>query len=149
MNRVPRRVLAALVLAGGLACLLTAASYPAAAASDKELVDALRGGGLVIVLRHGATRADQVDPDPVDFDNTNAQRNLNDKGKAAAQAFGEALRQIGARVGKAYTSKFNRAYETATLAGFKDVEKTSDLTYTGPSKSPEVNSSRTESFRKL
>ena len=112
-------------------------------------MQALRSGGLVIVLRHGATRTDQVDAEPVDFDNFSAQRNLSDKGKAAATAFGEALRQVGAPVGKVYTSQFNRAYETATLAGFKDIGKTSDLTYTGPSKSPEVNSSRTEAFRKL
>src|SRR6266581_510323 len=92
---------------------------------------------------------DQLDAEPVDFDNISAQRNLNDKGKAAATAFGAALRQIGAPVGKVYTSQFNRAYETATLAGFKDIGRTSDLTYTGPSKSPEVNSSRTEAFRKL
>src|SRR5207237_1676469 len=52
-------------------------------------------------------------------------------------------------VDKADTSQFNRAYVTDTVAGFKDIGKTSDMTYTGPSKSPEVNSSRTEAFRKL
>ena len=147
MTNIPRRLVAALALAGGLCGLL--AANPLAAADDKELAQALRSGGLVIVLRHGATRTDQVDAEPVDFDNFSAQRNLSDKGKAAARAFGEALRQVGAPVGKVYTSQFNRAYETATLAGFKDIGKTSDLTYTGPSKSPEVNSSRTEAFRKL
>ena len=149
MTNISRRLVAGFALAGGLCALLGAAGAPAAAADDKELAQALRAGGLVIVLRHGATRADQSDAEPVDFNNTDAQRNLNDKGKIAAKAFGEALRQIGAPVGKVYTSQFNRAYETATLAGFKDIGKTSDLTYTGPSKSPEVNSSRTEAFRKL
>ena len=147
MTHISRRLVAGLALAGGLCALLAAA--PLAAADDKELAQALRAGGLVIVLRHGATRTDQVDAEPVDFDNVSAQRNLSDKGKAAATAFGEALRQVGAPVGKVYTSQFNRAYETATLAGFNDIGKTSDLTYTGPSKSPEVNSSRTEAFRKL
>src|SRR5438552_5835999 len=149
MTKVSRRAVATLALAGGLCALLGVAAPGAAAADDKELAQALRGGGLVIVLRHGATRTDQVDAEPVDFDNFSAQRNLSDKGKAAATAFGEALRQVGAPVGKVYTSQFNRAYETATLAAFKDIGKTSDLTYTGPSKSPEVNSSRTEAFRKL
>ena len=147
MTNISRRAVATLALAGGLCALL--AANPLAAADDKELAQALRSGGLVIVLRHGATRTDQVDAEPVDFDNFSAQRNLSDKGKAAATAFGEALRQVGAPVGKVYTSQFNRAYETATLAGFKDIAKTPDLTYTGPSKSPEVNSSRTEAFRKL
>ena len=144
-----RRSFTALALAAGLSLLLGCIAPSTAAADDKELAQALRAGGLVIVLRHGATRTDQVDAEPVDFDNFSAQRNLSDKGKAAARAFGEALRQVGAPVGKVYTSQFNRAYETATLAGFKDIGKTSDLTYTGPSKSPEVNSSRTEAFRKL
>ena len=148
MTNISRRLVAGFALAGGL-CVLLGTAPRAAAADDKELAQALRAGGLVIVLRHGATRTDQVDAEPVDFDNVNAQRNLSDKGKAAATAFGEALRQVGAPVGKVYTSQFNRAYETATLAGFKDIGKTSDLTYTGPSKSPEVNSSRTEAFRKL
>ncbi len=148
MTNISRRLVAGLALAGGL-CAWLGVAPRATAADDKELAQALRAGGLVIVLRHGATRTDQADAEPVDFDNFSAQRNLSDKGKAAATAFGEALRQVGAPVGKVYTSQFNRAYETATLAGFKDIGKTSDLTYTGPSKSPEVNSSRTEAFRKL
>jgi len=37
------------------------------------------------------------------------QRNLNDKGKALARAFGDAIGQAGISVGKVYTSKYNRA----------------------------------------
>jgi hypothetical protein len=95
-----------------------------AAADDKALAQALRAGGLVIVLRHGATSADQADAEPVDFDNIAAQRNLNDKGKAAAVALGDAFRQIGVPVGKVYTSRFNRLKRR--LAEFKEIEKTSD-----------------------
>jgi broad specificity phosphatase PhoE len=57
------------------------------------------------------------------YDNIAAQRNLNDLGKATARAFGEAFRQIGVPVGEVYTIQFNRAYETAVLAGFKDIVK--------------------------
>ena len=60
---------------------------------DKALANALRAGGLVIVVRHGATFPDQADTDPLNFDNISAQRNLNDKGKALARAFGDALRK--------------------------------------------------------
>ena len=102
-----------------------------AAADDRDIAQALRAGGLVIVVRHGATFPDQADTDPLNFDNIAAQRNLNDKGKALAKAFGDALRQLGIPVGKVYTSKYNRAYETAVLAGFKDIEKTADLTEGG------------------
>src|SRR5262249_32285729 len=102
-----------------------------------------------IVLRHGATRSDQSDADPIDFADIDRQRNLNEQGKAAAIAFGEAFRKIGIPVGRVYTSQFNRAYETATLAGFKDIAKSADLTYSGPSKSPQVDDSRTKAFRAM
>lgn len=150
MTRLSRRaVTAALALAGGAGALIGGVTPQVAAADDRELVQVLRAGGLVIVLRHGATRSDQVDVEPVDFGNIEAQRNLNDKGKAGAAAFGEAFRQIGIPVGRVYASQFNRAYETASLAGFKDVAKTADLTYSGPSKSPQVEQSRTAAFRTL
>ena len=124
-------------------------AVPAARADDRDIAQALRAGDLVIVVRHGATFPDQADTDPLNFDNIAAQRNLNDKGKALAKVFGEALRQAGVPVGKVYTSKFNRAYETAVIAGFKDIEKTTDLTEGGLIVSPNENSRRAEAFRKM
>ena len=121
----------------------------AAAADDKGLAEALRGGGLVIVVRHGATFADQADTDALHPENIAAQRQLNDNGKTAAKAFGEALQRIGAPVGKVYSSHFNRAYETAVLAGFKDIEKTADISEGGLVVSPNENNRRTAAFRKL
>jgi phosphohistidine phosphatase SixA len=144
-----RRTFAALALAAGLWALLSGLAALPAAADDKELAQALRAGGLVIVLRHGSTFPDQTDVQPLDFDNIVAQRNLNDKGKADAVALGNAFRQIGAPVGKVYTSKFNRAYETATLAGFKQAEKIAEVTDTGPGMSPGVAAANTEAFRKM
>jgi phosphohistidine phosphatase SixA len=144
-----RRLVIGLALACGLAGVLGIASSPVAAADDKALAEALRAGGLVIVVRHGATFPDQADTDPLHPDNVAAQRQLNDKGKAAAKAFGDALRQIGAPVGKVYTSQFNRAYETAVLAGFKDIEKTADISEGGLVVSPNENNRRAAAFRKL
>jgi len=120
-----------------------------AAENDKEIAQALRAGGLVIAVRHGATFPDQADTDPLNFDNISAQRNLNDKGKALAKAFGDSLRQVGIPVGKVYTSKYNRAYETAVIAGFKDIEKTADLTEGGLVVSPNENTRRIEAFHKM
>ena len=114
-----------------------------------DVVKMLRAGGHVIVFRHGATHPDQADTDPFNFDNIAAQRNLNDNGKALAREFGAALRQLGVPVGSVYTSKFNRAYETATAAGFKDIEKTLDLTEGGLVVSPNENSRRAEMFRRM
>jgi broad specificity phosphatase PhoE len=86
---------------------------------------------------------------PYHPDNIAAQRNLNDKGKALAKSFGDSLRAIGVPVGKVYTSQFNRAYETAVLAGFPEIEKTADLTEGGLVVSPNENNRRAEAFRKL
>src|SRR5215470_5770644 len=135
----------------GLSAILGVAmlAAPAAAADDQEIAQALRAGGLVIVVRHGATFSDQADTDPLNFDNIAAQRNLNDKGKMLAKQFGAALRQAGVPVGTVYTSKYNRAYETAVLAGLKNIEKTADLTEGGLVVSPDENNRRSEAFRKM
>jgi broad specificity phosphatase PhoE len=133
-------------------CLLatfTAFAQTPAALDDKTLVSTLRSGGLVIVVRHGATFPDQADTDPFHIDNVAAQRNLNDNGKALAKTFGESLKQIGIPVGRVYTSQFNRAYETAVLAGFKNIEKTPDLTEGGLVVSPNENNRRAEALRKM
>jgi phosphohistidine phosphatase SixA len=145
MSRSVTNAVAALV---GLLSMLVVA-IPAAHADDKDIAQALRAGDLVVVVRHGATFPDQADTDPLNFDNIGAQRNLNDKGKALAKAFGDALRQARVPVGKVYTSKYNRAYETAVIAGFKDIEKTTDLTEGGLVVSPNENSRRAEAFRKM
>src|SRR5215475_5375389 len=123
--------------AGGLvAGFLLALSAPGLAQSQndqagvirdaQQLVQSLRAGGYNIVIRHGATYSDQADTDPFNFDNIARQRNLNDKGKELAKAFGDAVRRVGLPVGEVYTSKFNRAYETAVQAGFQDIETTID-----------------------
>src|SRR5438046_5725627 len=106
-----------------LVIAVLALSSPALAQSrptDVELAQALRAGGHVIVVRHGATHADQADTDPLNLDNVAKQRQLNDKGRADARAFGEALKQSGVPIGKVYSSRFQRAVETARLIGGKD-----------------------------
>jgi broad specificity phosphatase PhoE len=142
-----RPTVTALAVSFGLFAMLGIAVPDPAAADD--LGQALRAGGLVMVVRHGATFPDQADTDPLNFDNIETQRNLNDKGKVLAKDFGDALRQAGVPVGKVYTSKYNRAYETAVVAGFKDIEKTADLTEGGLVVSPNENNRRTEAFQKM
>ena len=152
MFRMNKPVIAAIAALVSVFTLL-AVSMPNASAQaslqDADVAKALRAGDLVMVVRHGATFPDQADTDPTNFDNIAAQRNLNDKGKALAKAFGDAIRQAGIPVGKVYTSKFNRAYETAVIAGFKDIEKTTDLTEGGLIVSPNENNRRADAFRKM
>ena len=149
MPILSRRIVAALVASFGLLAGLGFAVPSGRAGDNTNLVQELRAGGFVIVARHGATFADQADTDPFNFDNIAAQRNLNDKGKALAKAFGDALLRTRVPVGKVFTSKYNRAYETAVIAGFKDIEKTTDLTEGGLVVSPNENNRRSDAFRKL
>ena len=144
-----RRIFAALLFTFVLLATLPALAQTPSKPDDKTLATALRGGGLVIVVRHGATFPDQADTDPFHLDNIAAQRNLNDNGKALAKAFGESLRQAGIPIGRVYTSQFNRAYETAVIAGFKNIEKTADLTEGGLVVSPNENNRRAEALRKM
>ena len=149
MFTISRRTVTTLAAFFGLFAMLGIAVPGPAAADDKDIAQALHAGGLVIVVRHGATFPDQADIDPLNFENIAAQRNLNDKGTALAKAFGDSLREVGIPVGKVYTSKYNRAFETAVIAGFKDIEKTADLTEGGLVVSPNENSRRIEAFHKM
>jgi phosphohistidine phosphatase SixA len=149
MNKPAVAVMAALVSVFTLLAVSTPKASAQASVQDKDIATALRGGDLVMVVRHGATFPDQADTDPLNFDNIAAQRNLSDKGKALAKAFGDATRQAGVPVGKVYTSKYNRAYETAVIAGFKEIEKTTDLTEGGLIVSPNENNRRADAFRKM
>jgi len=148
MRMCSRRAVGYLVVAISLALPLTGPSLAQSQGQEatirdvKELVESLRSGGYAIVVRHGATFSDQADTDPFNFDNIAKQRTLNERGKELAKAFGDAIRQVGIPAGGVYTSNFNRAFETAVLAGFKDIEKTTDLTEGGLIVSPDENSRR-------
>src|SRR5262245_33589331 len=94
--------------AGGLAAIagfVLAMSTPSLAQSpnlqngasrdSQQLIQSLRTGGYNIVVRHGATFSNQADAAPINFDDVATQRNLNDKGKQLAKAFGDAVRRAG------------------------------------------------------
>jgi phosphohistidine phosphatase SixA len=149
MFNLKRRTVAAVAVSFGLLTMLGIAVAGPATEANKDIAQMLRAGGFIIVVRHGATFPDRADTDPLNFGNVAAQRNLNDKGKVLAKAFGDAVRRVGIPVGKVYTSKYNRAYETAVIAGFKDIEKTADLTEGGLVVSPNENNRRIEAFHKM
>jgi broad specificity phosphatase PhoE len=136
----------------GLLALLLAAAAPAIAQSqptDRALAAMLRAGGLVIVIRHGATNDDQADIDPLNPDNIAKQRRLNAKGEEAAKALRQALKEIGVPIGRVITSQFDRAYQTAKLAGLDQAEKSADVTEGGLVVSPNENKRRALAFRAL
>jgi len=122
-------------------------AHIASPAAAKTLAEALRAGGYIILVRHGATFSNQADVDPLNLSDVSKQRNLNEKGKELAKAFGAAIRTAGVPVGEVYTSQFNRAYETAVLAGFNNIETTADLSEGGLVVSPDENNRRAQALR--
>jgi broad specificity phosphatase PhoE len=109
----------------------------------------MRAGGYVIVVRHGATHADQADTDPFNLDNVAKQRQLNDKGRADARALGEVFKRAGVPIGRAYSSRFFRAVETARLIAGKEPVTTLDITEGGQVVTPNENSRRTKALREM
>jgi phosphohistidine phosphatase SixA len=153
MTKLSRRIFIVLTAATGIA--LGSGSSPLSSVRASEMVDyktlgtRLKSGGFVILVRHGATFSNQADTNPFDLTDISKQRVLNDKGKELARAFGAALRSANVPVGKVYTSKFNRAYETAKLAGFDNIETTFDLTEGGLVVTPDENARRAKALLAL
>ena len=145
-----RAILAALVTLALFAGVAPASAQTSQPADDtKALAQALREGGHVILVRHGATFSNQADTDPFNLADVSKQRKLNDKGKELAKAFGAAIKAAGVPIGEVYTSQFNRAYETAVLAGFRDIATTADLSEGGLVVSPDENNRRAKALRDM
>jgi phosphohistidine phosphatase SixA len=133
----------------GIAALLWSVPAFSQSSSPNEWISALRGGGHVIVLRHGATHADQADTDPLNIKDTTKQRHLNDQGRALAKSIGDAMRKLKIPVGRVQTSMFYRAIETGTLLGFGDVTPLLDISEGGLVVTPTENSRRAQALRTL
>jgi broad specificity phosphatase PhoE len=143
-------IFSALAILALLAGVVPASAQTTQPAGDtKALAQVLREGGHVILVRHGATFSNQADTDPFNLADVSKQRKLNDKGKELAKAFGAAIRAAGVPIGEVYTSQFNRAYETAVLAGFKDIETTADLSEGGLVVTPDENNRRAQALRAM
>ena len=135
---------------GLIAVALTVGSaWAQAPPSADEVLKLLRGGGYVVVVRHGATFADQADTDPLNLDDISKQRQLNDKGRADAKAVGDAFRRAGVPIGLSYSSRFQRAVETARLIGGKEPQATLDISEGGLVVSPNENNRRAAALRAL
>lgn len=137
------------LIAAGCIAVLSLPGHAQQRPDDADLVQALKAGGHVIVVRHGATNSKQADTDPLHPANIAKQRQLSDKGVAAAKALGAAFKTIGMPVGNVLTSQFNRAYQTAVLAGLPKPQKTMDLSEGGLVVSPDENTRRAAALRKL
>ncbi len=87
---------------------------PGAAAAD-AVANAIKGGGVVLLLRH-ATAPGFGDPEKFDVDDCSTQRNLSADGRKEAKRVGARLKALGLQPGAIYASQWCRCRETAELA---------------------------------
>ena len=90
-----------------------------------------QGAGFVILVRHGATFRDQADTDPFNLTDVAKQRNLNDKGKPLAKAFGEAIRAAGVPVGESIPGSSTVPTKVRGLGRLPNIEYDRDLSEGG------------------
>jgi phosphohistidine phosphatase SixA len=98
---------------------------------DRQLVEALRGGGYNVYFRHGATDASQTDSDPKNLGNCATQRNLTDAGRTQARTIGDAFRTLAIPVNQVLSSEYCRALEYSRLA-FNKAEPVPSLVLPDP-----------------
>ena len=79
------------------------------------LLDALRAGGYVIVMRHASSPRTKPDAASAAAGNVDHERQLDEHGRETAKAMGEAIRRLGIPVGEVLSSPTFRAMQTARL----------------------------------
>src|SRR4051794_19188624 len=100
-------------------CSAAAAEDALAQEDTATLWAALRAGGHVALVRHGATAGGAGDPPGFRLDDCATQRNLNDKGRAEARRLGEQFRGEDVAVGKLMSSPEPAPQRWAWLNGPK------------------------------
>ena len=91
---------------------------PAAEAAPlrtEPLIQLLRRGGTVLVIRHERTEVPSPGDDYSQPTNCQVQRNLSVAGQAASRETGAVLKILGIRVGRVLASPMCRTMETARL----------------------------------
>jgi phosphohistidine phosphatase SixA len=95
--------------------LLLVSVFPASTfADEKALIEQMRSGEAVLMIRH-ALAPGIGDPEDFKLDDCSTQRNLNQQGREQARAIGEWLRTREIQNVKLYSSQWCRCLETARL----------------------------------
>jgi phosphohistidine phosphatase SixA len=104
-----------LMLAGGLPAM-------ARAGRADTILDALRRGGLIMLMRHARTVPGTGDPPGFSLENCATQRNLSQAGREQARQIGARLRAERVAVGAVRSSAWCRCRETAELLDLGPVD---------------------------
>ena len=89
--------------------------------SGKPLVEALKKGGYVLIMRHASSPMTLPTKATADPGNDQLERQLDQAGKTSAEAMGKAIRALHIPLVDAIASPAFRARETARLAGFSKI----------------------------
>ena len=84
--------------------------------SGNQLVQVLRGGGYTLLMRHASSPHRPPDAAHANPDNKNAERQLDESGRATARELGEAIRALKIPIGEVLSSPTYRALETVHYA---------------------------------
>ena len=87
----------------------------ASTANADATADALRRGGVAVLMRH-ATAPGTFDPDNFKLDDCATQRNLSAEGREEARRIGAHLKSLGLARSEVLTSQWCRCRDTAVLA---------------------------------
>lgn len=103
-------------LPASVALAIALVAICAEACADEQLWALLKGGGLVVLMRHTVTTPGVGDPPGMAVDDCGTQRNLTDEGRRHAKLIGEAWRAHGIQPDRVMSSPMCRCLETARLA---------------------------------
>ncbi|MBQ0930938.1 histidine phosphatase family protein [Ideonella sp. 4Y16] len=123
------------LIAAGCALALPGRAQPSSAIRERLPSPAdlarVRGGGLVLYVRHGLTDNSRIDqPGITDFADCSTQRTLSPEGRRQAEQLGAAIRRAGWPVRRVISSPMCRSLDTARLAFGAQVETDPLLAYT-------------------
>jgi phosphohistidine phosphatase SixA len=103
-----------------------------------SLVQHLRQGGYVILMRHAHAPGDLPDSHTADAGNIRRERQLDETGRSTARAMGEAIKKLHIPVGAVLSSPTYRALETVRLAAVGPVRTYAELGDGGQSMSADA-----------
>ena len=97
-----------------------------ASADQTDLIDRLKSGGHILMIRH-ALAPGSGDPPNFKIGDCSTQRNLDDSGRTQARSIGIWLRTNGIKSARIYSSQWCRCLETANLIDLGPVQELAAL----------------------
>jgi phosphohistidine phosphatase SixA len=114
-------------LAFAVAMVGFAAGTEAQTLSGAQLLNALRQGGFVLVMRHANSPAQPPAKADADPKNVKLERQLDAMGRDSARAMGEAVKGLRIPVGDVFSSPTFRAHQTVELAVLGQAKDVTEL----------------------